>query len=58
MENEINRTIKFNEKKCVMKPIEGKEGLTEIWNTSPGVDNPRDVYFKYEGVTYYLISSK
>ena len=58
MEQQITRTIKFIEKKCVMKPMDGETGLTETWNTYPTVDNPRDVFFKHEGITYYLVSSK
>ena len=58
MEQQITRTIKFIEKKCVMKPMNGETGLTETWNTYPTVDNPRDVFFKHEGITYYLVSSK
>ena len=58
MEQQITRTIKFIEKKCVMKPMDGETGLTETWNTYPTVDNPRDVFFKNEGITYYLVSSK
>lgn len=57
-ETKITRTIKFAEKKCIMKPMEGETGLTEVWNTHPNVDNPRDVFFKHEGNTYYLVSSK
>jgi hypothetical protein len=57
-ENKITRTIKFTDKKCVMKPMDGETGLTEIWNTHPNVENPRDVFFKHEGTTYYLVSSK
>lgn len=57
-ENKITRTIKFTDKKCVMKPMDGETGLTEIWNTNPSVENPRDVFFKHEGTTYYLVSSK
>jgi hypothetical protein len=41
-----------------MKPMDGETGLTEIWNASPNVENPRDVFFKHEGTTYYLVSSK
>jgi hypothetical protein len=58
MEETITRTIKFVEKKCTMKPMDGQPGLTEIWNTHPNVDNPRNVYIKREGLTYYLVSSK
>jgi hypothetical protein len=58
MEQQITRTIKFIEKKCVMKPMDGKTGLTETWNTHPGVDNPKNVYIKHQGITYYLVSSK
>jgi hypothetical protein len=58
MEQQITRTIKFIEKKCVMKPMDGETGLTETWNTHPGVDNPKNVYIKHQGVTYYLVSSK
>jgi hypothetical protein len=57
-ETKITRTIKFADKKCIMKPMEGETGLTEVWNTHPNVDNPRDVFFKHEGITYYLVSSK
>jgi hypothetical protein len=57
-ENKITRTIKFSDKKCVMKPMEGEVGITEIWTTHPNIDNPRDVFMKREGVTYYLVSSK
>jgi hypothetical protein len=57
-ESTITRTIKFSDKKCIMKPIDGLEGLTESWSTAPGVDNPRNVLFKREGITYYLVSSK
>jgi hypothetical protein len=57
-EVKITRTIKFADKKCVMKPMEGETGLTEVWNTHPSVDNPRNVYIKREGTTYYLVSSK
>lgn len=58
MEQQITRTIKFIEKKCVMKPMDGETGLTETWNTHPGVDNPKNVYIKHQGITYYLVSSK
>ena len=58
MERQITRTIKFIEKKCVMKPMDGETGLTETWNTHPGVDNPKNVYIKHQGITYYLVSSK
>jgi hypothetical protein len=58
MEQQITRTIKFIEKKCVMKPMNGETGLTETWNTHPGIDNPKNVYIKHQGVTYYLVSSK
>ena len=57
-EVKITRTIKFADKKCVMKPMEGETGLTEVWNTHPSVDNQRDVFFKHEGRAYYLVSSK
>ena len=57
-ETKITRTIKFADKKCIMKPMEGETCLTEVWNTHPTVDNPRDVFFKHEGSTYYLVSSK
>jgi len=57
-ETKITRTIKFADKKCIMKPMEGETGLTEVWNTHPTVDNSRDVFFKHEGSTYYLVSSK
>lgn len=57
-ESKITRTIKFADKKCIMKPMDGEIGLTETWNTHPTVDNPRDVYIKHEGTTYYLVSSK
>jgi hypothetical protein len=57
MENEIKRTIKFYDKKCVMKPMEGESGLTELWNMSPGESNPRKTLFKHEGKTYYLVAS-
>jgi len=57
-ETKITRTIKFADKKCIMKPMEGETGLTETWNTHPNVDNPRDVFFKREGTTYYLVSTK
>jgi hypothetical protein len=57
-EAKITRTIKFSDKKCIMKPMDGEYGLTETWNTYPTVDNPRDVFFKHEGSTYYLVSSK
>ena len=58
MEETITRTIKFSEKKCIMKPIDGQTGLTETWSTHPNIDNPRNVYIKHEGLTYYLVSSK
>ena len=58
MEQQITRTIKFIEKKCVMKPMDGETSLTETWNTHPGVDNPKNVYIKHQGITYYLVSSK
>jgi hypothetical protein len=58
MEQQITRNIKFIEKKCVMKPMDGETGLTETWNTHPGVDNPKNVYIKHQGTTYYLVSSK
>ena len=58
MEQQITRTIKFIEKKCVMKPMDGETGLTETWDTHPGVDNPKNVYIKHQGTTYYLVSSK
>ena len=58
MEQQITRTIKFIEKKCVMKPMDGETGLTETWNTHPGVDNPKNVYIKHQGTTYYLVSTK
>ena len=57
-EAKITRTIKFADKKCIMKPMDGGTGLTETWNTHPGVDNPKNVYIKHQGVTYYLVSSK
>ena len=57
-ETKITRTIKFSDKKCIMKPVEGETGLTEIWNTHPTVDNPRDVFMKHQGTEYYLVSSK
>ena len=58
MEQQITRTIKFIEKKCVMKPMDSETGLTETWNTHPGVDNPKNVYIKHQGTTYYLVSTK
>ena len=58
MEQQITRTIKFIEKKCVMKPMDGETGLTETWNTHPGVDNPKNVYIKHQGTAYYLVSTK
>lgn len=57
-ENRITRTIKFVDKKCVMKPMDGEIGITEIWNTQPTIDNPRDVFMKHKGITYYLVSTK
>ena len=57
-EAKITRTIKFADKKCAMKPMDGEIGLTETWNTHPTFYNPRDVFFKHEGTTYYLVSSK
>jgi hypothetical protein len=57
-EIKITRTIKFADKKCIMKAMDGESGLTDIWNTHPNVDNPRDVFMKHEGTTYYLVSSK
>ena len=57
-ENRITRTIKFVDKKCVMKPMDGEVGITEIWNTQPTIDNPRDVCMKHKGITYYLVSTK
>jgi len=50
MEKEITRTIKFTDKKAIMRPMDDQEGLTELWSTAPGVDNPRNVFFKKEGV--------
>ena len=57
-ETKITRTIKFTDKKCIMKPMDDETGLTETWSTHPTVDNPRDVFFKHEGNTYYLVTSK
>jgi hypothetical protein len=57
MENKITRTIKFTDKKCIMKPIDGNSGLTELWSTIPNDNVSKNVYFKYEGKTYYLTAS-
>ena len=57
MEKQITRTIKFYDKKCVMKPMVGESGLTELWNMSPGENNPRNVLIKHQGKTYYLVAS-
>jgi hypothetical protein len=58
MEEEITRTIKFTDKKAIMRPMDGLEGLTELWSTAPGVDNPKNIFFKKEGIIYYLVSVK
>ena len=41
-----------------MRPMDDQEGLTELWSTAPSVDNPRNVFFKKEGVVYFLVQSK
>ena len=56
-ETKITRTIKFTDKKCIMKPIDGESGLTELWSTIPNDTISKNVYFKYEGKTYYLVAS-
>ena len=56
MEKIITRTIRFLDRKIVMKPIEGK-GLVETWTTSPPIDEPIKQFIKYKGVFYYLVLS-
>ena len=57
MEKEITRTIKFMDKKIVMKPIEGK-GLVETWMTTPSpLADIKKEFIKIRGVIYYLNTS-
>jgi hypothetical protein len=57
MEKEITRTIKFMDKKIVMKPMEGK-GLVETWMTTPSLlPNIKKEFIKIRGVIYYLNTS-
>lgn len=54
------RTIKFTERRAVMKPINGEEGLTETWSVNkpiPNDENPKNLqFFAHAGITYYLVS--
>jgi hypothetical protein len=58
MEKEITRTIKFMDKKIVMKPMEGK-GLVETWMTTPPppISDIKKEFIKIRGIIYYLNTS-
>ena len=56
-ESEITRTIKFVDKKCIIKPMEGQTGKTELWSSAPPITNLRNIFFKYQGINYYLMVS-
>ena len=56
-ESTITRTIKFTDKKCIMKPMDNQIGKTELWSATPPVTNLRNIYFKFQGINYYLIAS-
>ena len=45
------------DKKCIMKPMDNQIGKTELWSATPPVTNLRNIYFKFQGINYYLIAS-
>jgi hypothetical protein len=56
MEKTTYRTIRFLDRKIIMKPIEGK-GLVETWTTSRPIEEPIKQFISYKGTLYYLTSS-
>jgi len=37
--------------------MEGQTGNTELWSSAPPITNLRNIFFKYQGINYYLIAS-
>lgn len=51
------RTIKFEEDKVTMKPIEGENGLTEIWTTYRPTDEVNTIQFIIHNCRYYYLTT-
>ena len=55
MEKQITRTIKFTDKKIIMKPIEGFGGPTEVWTTQESlIMSGVKQFILHNSVIYYL----
>jgi hypothetical protein len=54
------RTIKFTERRAIIKSAEGEEVQTEVWSVNRPIqneDNPKNLhFFAHAGITYYLVS--
>ena len=52
---EVKGYIKFKDKKATMRPLEGQDGPTLIWEINENHNSKE--FFRYKGVRYQFVMS-